>query len=82
MVSPPQYLSILLVYCDPPFPVQSKGIGSFSVPKIMTRKDYSMDQSFFLQSPLTYETAFQFELMTVTVSVFKSRLKTYLYLFV
>lgn len=76
MLSPHSTEVNFLVY-DLPGLLQSKDAGPLLVCRIM--KTTARGRFFFLQEPANYGIAFQIVFSTQTVSIFKYRLKTYLF---
>ncbi|KAI5614035.1 hypothetical protein C0J50_3756, partial [Silurus asotus] len=73
----PQYLSELLYQYDPPCLLRSKGAGYLLVPQIM--KTTAEGRSFSYKAPQLWNSLPTSVRDSNTVSVFKSRLKTYLF---
>ncbi|KAI5614735.1 hypothetical protein C0J50_3444, partial [Silurus asotus] len=73
----PQYLSELLYQYDPPHLLRSKGAGYLLVPQIM--KTTAGGRSFSYKVPQLWNSLPISVRDSDTVSVFKSRLKTYLF---
>ncbi|KAI5086287.1 hypothetical protein C0J45_1051, partial [Silurus meridionalis] len=73
----PQYLSELLYQYDPPRLLRSKGAGYLLVPQIM--KTTAGGRSFSYKAPQLWNSLPTSVRDSDTVSVFKSRLKTYLF---
>jgi len=73
----PQYLSKLLVSYDPPRLLRSKDAGCLSVPRIM--KNTAGGRAFSYKAPKLWNSLPNSVRDSDTVSVFKSRLKTYLF---
>ncbi|KAI5606342.1 hypothetical protein C0J50_10100, partial [Silurus asotus] len=73
----PQYLSELLYQYDPPLLLRSKSAGYLLVPQIM--KTTAGGRSFSYEAPQLWNSLPTSVQDSDTVSVFKSRLKTYLF---
>uniref|UniRef100_A0A3B1IBW7 Reverse transcriptase domain-containing protein n=1 Tax=Astyanax mexicanus TaxID=7994 RepID=A0A3B1IBW7_ASTMX len=73
----PEYLRDLISYYEPPRLLRSQGAGFLEVPKI--QRSSAGGRAFSYKTPQLWNNLPQFVRESDTVSIFKSRLKTYLF---